>query len=108
MLSVAQGQVRDNSENDPFGNLLQRRDQLRALRIVAWVRRFTTDRHHKGPLSSDEAYEVKDGDAVIVKTENKNKGKWPLAIAEKLFPDPDGRTRAAQLKTKNGEIERPV
>jgi hypothetical protein len=35
-------------------------------------------------------------------------GKWSLAIVEKLFPGPDGRTRAVQLRTKNGVIERPV
>ena len=45
---------------------------------------------------------------MIVKTDDRNRGKWPLAIAEKLFPGPDGRMRAVQLKTKNGVLERPV
>jgi hypothetical protein len=53
-------------------------------------------------------YEDKEGDAVIVKRDDRNRGKWPLAIVEKLFPEPDGRTRAVQLKTKNGVLERPV
>ena len=44
----------------------------------------------------------------IVKTDDKNRGKWPLAIVEQLFPGPDGVTRAVQLKTKNGVLERPV
>lgn len=74
-----------------------------------WQREYLTalrERHslvHKTPK-----YEVKEGDAVIVKTDDKNRGKWPLAIVEKLFPGPDGRTRAVQLKTKNGVLERPV
>ena len=58
---------------------------------------------HKSPK-----YEVKQGDVVIVKTDDKNRGKWPLAIVEQLFPGPDGVTRAVQLKTKNGVLERPV
>ena len=74
-----------------------------------WQREYLTalrERHclvHKTPK-----YHVKVGDAVIVKTDNKNRGTWPLAIVTKLYPGPDDRTRAVQLKTKNGVLERPV
>ena len=74
-----------------------------------WKREYLTalrERHslvHKTPK-----YEVQQGDVVIVKTDDKNRGKWPLAIVEQLFPGPDGVTRAVQLKTKNGVLERPV
>ena len=44
----------------------------------------------------------------IVRTDDRNRGKWPLAIVQQLYPGPDGLTRAVLLKTKNGEIERPV
>ena len=61
VLSLAQEQGRDkDSENDPFENLLQRHDLLRALRILAWVRRFTTNRHRRGPLTADDVREVRD------------------------------------------------
>lgn len=60
VLSLAREQERDeDSENDPFENLLQRHNLLRALRIQAWVRRFTTNRHRKGPLTSDDLREVR-------------------------------------------------
>jgi hypothetical protein len=59
VLSHAQEQGRDkDSENDPFENLLQRHDLLRALRILAWVRCFTTNRHRRGPLTADDVREV--------------------------------------------------
>ena len=61
VLSLAQEQGRDkDSENDPFENLFQRHDLLRAVRILAWVRRFTTNRHRRGPLTADDVREVRD------------------------------------------------
>ena len=48
------------------------------------------------------------GDVVIIKTENKNRGSWPLAIVNKTYPGKDGIIRAVQLKTANGMLERPV
>ena len=60
--------------------------------------RVLRERHsltHKTPK-----YKVKAGDVVIMKTDDKNRGKWPLAIVEWLFPGPDCVTRAVQLKTK--------
>ena len=54
-------------------------------------------------------YEVKAGDAVIIKTDDKNREKWPLAIVERLFPGPDRVKRAVHLRTKNSLLEiRPV
>ena len=74
-----------------------------------WQREYLValrERHslvHKTPK-----YEVKVGDVVIVKTDSKNRGKWPLAIVEKLFPGPDGLSRAVRVKTEKGVLERPI
>ncbi|XP_028414391.1 uncharacterized protein LOC114537541 [Dendronephthya gigantea] len=74
-----------------------------------WQREYLTAlRERHSLVHKTQKYEVSEGDAVIVKTDDKNRGKWPLAIVVKLFPGSDGRTRAVQLKTKNGVIERPV
>ncbi len=74
-----------------------------------WQREYLTAlRERHSLVHKTSKYEVQVGDAVIVKTDDRNRGKWPLAIVEKLFPGPDGRTRAVQLKTKNGVLERPV
>lgn len=53
-------------------------------------------------------FQPKEGDAVIVKTNNKNRGTWPLAIVNRTFPGKDGIVRGVELKTVTGFIERPV
>ena len=44
-------------EQDLFDELLERHDLRRTLRIQAWVRRFTTNRARKGPLTSKDIQE---------------------------------------------------
>jgi hypothetical protein len=66
-----------------------------------WKREYLTalrERHsliHKTPK-----YEVKTGDVVIVKTDDKNRGKWPLAVVERLFPGPDNVTRSRSAENE--------
>ncbi len=50
----------------------------------------------------------KAGDVVIVLSDDKNRGAWPLAVVEETYPGKDGVVRAVRLKTKNGTLERPV
>ena len=48
------------------------------------------------------------GDVVIVQSDSKNRGTWPLAVVAETYLGRDGVLRAVRLKTKNGAIERPV
>ena len=48
------------------------------------------------------------GDVVIIKTDNKNRGTWPLAVVSATYPGKDGIIRAVELKTAHGRLERPV
>ena len=74
-----------------------------------WKREYLTAlRERHSLIHNTPKYDVKAGDVVIIKTDDKDRGKWPLAIVERLFPGPDGVTRAVQLRTKNGLLERPV
>ena len=74
-----------------------------------WQRKYLVALRERHNLVHKTAkYQVKEGDAVFMKTDDKNRGKWPLAIVQQLFPGPDGYTRAVQLRTKNRVIERPV
>ena len=43
-----------------------------------------------------------------MQTDNKNRGKWPLAVVQQIFPGRDGYTRAVQLRTTKGVTERPA
>ena len=74
-----------------------------------WKREYLTalrERHNLTHKTSK--HQPKEGDVVIVKSDSKNRGTWPLAIMIKTYPGRDGIVRAVELKTANGTIERPV
>jgi hypothetical protein len=74
-----------------------------------WQREYLTalrERHNLTHKTSK--HQPKEGDVVIVKSDSKNRGTWPLAIVNKIYPGRDGLIRAVELKTANGTIERPV
>lgn len=52
-------------------------------------------------------FKVSEGDVVLVKLDEKNRGKWPLAIQE-TYPGCDGVVHAVQLQTSKGLLERPI
>ena len=58
---------------------------------------------HKTSKSQPEA-----GDAVLLKSENKNRGWWPLGIVEETYPGKDNVVRAVRVKTSTGSLERAV
>ena len=71
-----------------------------------WQREYLTalrERHNL--LHKTANHKVKVGDAVIVQTDNKNHGKWPLAVVQQIFQGHDGYTRAVQLRTTKGVID---
>ena len=48
------------------------------------------------------------GDVVIVHSEDRSRGKWPLVIVEALYTGRDGVIRGAKLQAGGGHIERTV
>ena len=136
VLNIAQDQPKP--EPNVFDDLLERHDLRRALRIQAWVLRFTTNRHkglrkrakflksckdalwarwyreylaalrERHNLATGARGHVSVGDVVIVKTDSRNRGKWPLAIVSDVYPGRDGNIRAVQLRTGKGMLERPI
>ena len=74
-----------------------------------WQREYLTALRERHDLFHKTTnHKVKVGDAVIVRTDNKNRGKWPLVVIQQIFPGHDGYTPAVQLRTTKGVIERPV
>ena len=59
VLSMAKSCLEEEEQNE-FDRLLNSHDLRRALRIQAWIRRFTTHRDRKGPLTSEDLREVRD------------------------------------------------
>ena len=55
--------------------------------------------HNTSPLK------VKEGDVVIVRSEERNRGRWPLGIVTELIQGRDGVVRAVKLRSGTGYIE---
>ena len=47
-------------------------------------------------------------DVVIIKSDERNRGEWPLGIVHELFEGKDGVVRAVKLRAGKSFMERPV
>ena len=71
-----------------------------------WKREYLSALREYHNLTHKEAkFKPKVGDVVIIKTDNKNQGTWPLAIVSATYPGKDGIVRTVELKTTHGTIE---
>ena len=61
--------------------------------------------HHSDPI---EVPKIGKGDLVLVKDDELKRSLWDLALVQEILPSNDGKTRAVKIKTKNGEITRPI
>ena len=76
-----------------------------------WTREYVKGLREKHDLNHKQCkmpIVPKAGDVVIVRGDEKNRGKWKLAIITSLFPGTDGIIRAVELRTKNVMLQRPV
>ncbi|XP_063616322.1 uncharacterized protein LOC134789659 [Cydia splendana] len=48
------------------------------------------------------------GDVVIVADSSMPRGTWPRGVIAQLFPGPDGHVRVAIVRTRAGDVRRPV
>ena len=62
---------------------------------------------HRNLLGAKGAVPVV-GDVVILKTDEKSRGKWPLGIIEELIVGKDGVVRAAKVRTGKNQLERAI
>ena len=51
---------------------------------------------------------IEEGDVVLIKDEERNRGKWKIGIVVNLIRGRDGIVRAAKLRTGTTHIERAV
>lgn len=51
---------------------------------------------------------LKEGDVVLFKGEEKNRGKWKIGVVSKLIPGRDGIVRAVRLGAVRSYHERPI
>ena len=62
---------------------------------------------HRNLLGAKGAVPVV-GDVVILKTDEKSRGKWPLGTIEELIVGKDGVVRAAKVRTRKNQLERAI
>lgn len=74
-----------------------------------WTREYLRTLRERHNLKHDgQPHSLKVGDVVIVKSDERNRGKWHLGIVEQLYPGRDGVVRAVKLRSGKDHLERPV
>ncbi|XP_028411542.1 uncharacterized protein LOC114534187 [Dendronephthya gigantea] len=93
-------------------DLRKRAKHLRKCKEALWGRwsqeylRSLRERHRNLIGSKGDVPAV--GDVVILKTDERNRGKWPLGIIEELIAGKDGIVRVAKVRAGKGQLERAV
>ena len=64
------------------------------------------ERHNQKTKSI--SYTVAQGDVVIIQSDERSRGKWPLGVVEKLYKGRDGIVRAVKLRAGKTFLERAV
>ena len=93
-------------------DLRKRAKYLRSCKDALWKRwpreylAALRERHHcNGEAKSDP---LRIGDVVLIRSEDRNRGKWPLGVVVELFNGRDGEIRAVKLRAGKAFLERPV
>lgn len=93
-------------------NLRKRAKYLKACKDSLWKRwskEYLTALRERHNLNHQrKKFQVAVGEVVIIKSDEKNRGRWPLGVVQELFLGRDGVVRGVKLKTANGHLERPV
>lgn len=55
-----------------------------------------------------KSFTVAKGDVVIIKSDERNRGKWPLGVVEELYEGRDGVVRAVKLRAGKTFLERAI
>ena len=94
------------------GNLRKRAKYLRSCKDALW-KRWTREylaalRERHQCNRKDKNKSLKIGDVVLIRSEERNREKWPLGVVVELFSGRDGAVRAAKLRAGKAFLERPV
>ena len=93
-------------------DLRKRARYLRRCKDLLWSRwtveyiRSLRERHNLKHKTN--RMDCKEGDVVIIKSDERNRGKWKIDIVVKLIQGRDGIPRAARLRAGKTYLERPV
>ena len=111
-LMFGQPNLLPEKDTDSLGNvdLRKRARYLRRCKDALWSRwsgeyvKSLRERHNLNHKKSEQS--VKPGDVVLIRSDNRNRGKWNIGIIVKLIKGRDGVIRAAELRARKSFIER--
>ena len=92
--------------------LWRRAKHLRQCKNATWKRwsneylRSLREKHNL--KHSGKSCTLAVGDVVIIKSEEKNRVRWPLGIVKELYPGRDGVVRAVKVRSGRNFLERPL
>ena len=74
-----------------------------------WTKEYLRGLPHPHNLKHDgKGITLAVGDIVIIYSEDRSRGKWPLGIIEALYTSQDGVIRGAKLRARGGHIDTQV
>ena len=94
------------------GDLRKRAKYLRRCKEAVWQRwtreylRGLRERHQLKHSARPFALTV--GEVVLIKSEDRNRGRWRMGIVKELMPGRDGVVRAIKLRARKNYLERAV
>ena len=93
-------------------DLRKRAKYLLKCKQTVWSRwsteylRGLRERHNQNHKNT--SFAVEKVDVVIIRTDERNRGKWPLGVVEELYKGRDGFVRAVKLRAGKTYLERAV
>ena len=102
----------DLSEDDADLRLRKRAKYIKKCK-EAWWSRWSSDylkalRERHNMKNGTKEMQLKIGDVVLIKGDERNKGKWKIGVIEKLIEDRDGIVRAVRLRAGKSYLERTI
>ena len=73
-----------------------------------WTNEYVRGLRERHVMMKGKPFTLAVGDVVIIKSDQRNRGEWPLGIVEQLYEGKDGVVRAVKLRAGKSFMERPV
>ena len=73
-----------------------------------WTNEYVRGLRERHIMLKGKPFVLSVGDVVIIKSDERNRGEWPLGIVETLYEGKDGVVRAVRLRAGKSFMERPV